>query len=141
MKQFTVLVLAFVGCTVHSASTTKSNIGPQSLCTVLSDRVRFDGKEVLIESVYQQTPHGMVLFSESCESSFTQLEWREDDYASNHVLQRKGELLRENPYRRLSVIVRGILRIAHTHECFGASCLRQKVEGLELLRVEAAELP
>jgi hypothetical protein len=129
--------LLLTACTSHSVATsTVSRSATRPLCAVLSERSTLDGKEVIIEAVFQQTPHGMMLFSEGCEDSFTHLEWQRADYASSDVVEAKDGLLKGKPYRRLSVVVRGVLRIAHRYECFGPNCLRQKIDGLELLRVE-----
>jgi len=137
-----IMVVSFNACRPHPVRTAGvADPEPQTLCAVLSQRAELDGEEVVIEAVFQQTPHGMMLFSESCNDSFTHLEWQRAEYGSDDILRTKRELLKGKPHRRLSVIVRGVLRIAHRYECFGPNCLRQKVEGVELLLVEPESAP
>ena len=138
MRRTVIFGLLFAACTLRPDATTKAPYRSSiTLCALISERDKMDGKEVVVEAVFQQTPHGMILFSERCKDSFTHLEWRRADYASEDVARVRNDLLKGNAYRRLSVVVRGVFRIARPYQCLGPNCLRQKIDGIELLRVES----
>ena len=134
------IMVVNVGCTpMHATKTSTSAPQPQRLCDVLLNRAEHESKEVVVEAVFQQTPHGMMLFSEDCKSSFTHFEWRRADNAPNDATRAKDELLREKPHRRIKAVVRGVFRVANKFECFGSNCLSYKIEVIELLSVSTIE--
>lgn len=112
-----------------------------SLCAIVGDAAKYDGKEVTLRGTYRITIHGSVLMSPDCEATFVNMRWASDYNEDKSASKVVRSLTRKNRFQPVTVVLRGNFRLAREGQCFGQDCLRYEVEGRELLCAENSNEP
>jgi hypothetical protein len=137
------IVLAFVTCftTVALGADQKCPALAKavSLCTVLADSSKFDGKEITVTGLYRMVIHGSILMSPACGKTDVNMRQAPDYKADEHVLAVVRSLTKHNQFQPVDVVIRGTFRVAAKGQCFGQNCLLYEIEDHELYCAKPAK--
>jgi hypothetical protein len=103
------------------------------LCTVLADATKYDGKEIIVRSLYRMVTHGSILVGLSCPKDNVNLRGAPNWKGDKHALAIMRSLTKKNQFQPVDIVSRGIFRVAREGQCFGQNCLRYEIEETELL--------
>jgi hypothetical protein len=107
-----------------------------ALCAVLADYPHYDGKDILLQGVYDRMD-GEVLTSSACTDKKVSLRFDPVLASTSAVAKKLDGLIAEN--RAAVVVVRGTFH-APPKACFGKGCLNYELAAHELLCVDRQKL-
>jgi hypothetical protein len=107
------------------------------LCAVLSDAVKYDGKEITVRGLYRMVIHGSILTSPACGKTYVNMRQASDYKADKHASAVMRALTKKDQFQSVEVVLRGTFRVAQQGQCFGQSCLLYEIEDHELLCAES----
>lgn len=102
-----------------------------SLCDVLSNASKYDGKDVTVRGVYYQVIHGSILTDPACAKTKVNMRLAADWKPDKQALSLLNSRSRKN--EGTEVVFRGTFRAAHAGSCFGQTCSLYEIEDHELL--------
>jgi hypothetical protein len=108
-----------------------------SLCTVLTDAAKYDGKEITVRGLYRMVLHGSVLMSPSCGKTYVNMRQASDYKANKDASAIMRSLTKKDQFQSVDVVIRGAFRVAKRGQCFGQNCLSYEIEDHELLCAQA----
>jgi hypothetical protein len=137
MKRLAIALVFFSMCcpSPTSAQQAKDTASAQamSLCAVIADAAKYDGKEIVVRGLYRTVIHGSILMDRACSKTDVNLReapgYKADKQASS-VLR---SLTKKDQFQPVDVVFRGIFRIAHEGQCFGQICAGYEIETTELI--------
>lgn len=104
-----------------------------SLCAVITDAAKYDGKEIVVRGLYRMVIHGSILMDRACSKTDVNLReapgYKADKQASS-VLR---ALTKKDQFRPVDVVFRGTFLVAHEGQCFGQGCAGYEIETTELI--------
>ena len=135
MKTNILLVLLFGACLSSLAGDDRCTPSAEaiSICTVLSDAAKYDGKEVTVRGLYRMVLHGSVLTSPACGRTYVNMRQASDYKADKHASAMMRSLTQNDRFQSVDVLIRGTFRVAQQGQCFGQSCLSYEIEDHELI--------
>jgi len=137
------IVLALVTCftrVAHGADQECPALAKAvSLCTVLADSSKFDGKEITVTGLYRMVIHGSILMSPECGKTYVNMRQAPDYKVDKQVLAVVRSLTKHDQFQPVDVVIRGTFRVAAKGQCFGQNCLLYEIEDHELQCAKAAK--
>jgi hypothetical protein len=137
MKWFGIVcVFALSYCASHALAQQTpggSSPEPMSLCGVLKDAAKYDGKEIVVHGLFRASPHGSLLIDRACPK--TDVNLRE---SPGYKTDKKAEkvirsITKKDQFQPVEVVFRGIFHVAHVGQCFGENCAGYEIETTELI--------
>jgi hypothetical protein len=106
-----------------------------SLCSVLSDATKYDGKEIVVSGLYRMVLHGSILMGSACPKNYVNLRGTPNEKEDKHALAvlRAFYKKKKNQFQTVDEVLRGTFRIAAQGQCFGQNCLSYEIEIHELI--------
>lgn len=83
-----------------------------SICTVLADSSKYDGKEITVTGLYRMVIHGSVLMSPECGKTYVNMRQAQDYKVDKHVLAVVRSLTKHDQFQPVDVVIRGTFRKA-----------------------------
>lgn len=90
------------------------------LCTVLVNAAEYSGKEVVVQGVYRQNPHGALLTSPNCSDQRTNVRFTANSNLRKGNFKKLGKV--SAGYTSADVVLSGTFRMAVQGQCFGSNC-------------------
>jgi hypothetical protein len=116
------IVLALVTCFTTVASGADQECPALakavSLCTVLADSSKYDGKEITVTGLYRMVIHGSILMSPECGNTYVNVRRAPDYRVEKHVLTVVRFLTKHDRFQPVDVVIRGTLHVAANGQCF-----------------------
>jgi hypothetical protein len=144
MKPIAKCVLLAVTCLAPLASAGEKKcseaVNAISLCLVLSDASKYDGKEIIVTGLYRMVTHGSVLMSPACSLTYVNMRRVLNEKPNKQALAVIRAVTKRDRFHPVEVVLRGNFRVAH-EGCFGQNCLLYEIEETELLCAMAPSVP
>ena len=109
-----------------------------SLCAVIADAAKYDGREVVVSGLYRMVIHGTILVDRSCSKIYVNLRQSPGYKADKEASALLRSLSRKDQFRPVDVVFRGTFRVAHDEQCFGQICASYEIETAELITARPA---
>ncbi|HTV64470.1 MAG TPA: hypothetical protein VMD98_02640 [Bryocella sp.] len=144
MKRLAIALVFFSMCcpspTPAQQAKDAASAQAMSLCAVIADAAKYDGKEIVVRGLYRMVIHGSILMDRACSKIDVNLReapgYKADKQASS-VLR---ALTKKDQFQPVDVVFRGTFRVAHEGQCFGQGCAGYEIETTELISARP-ELP
>jgi hypothetical protein len=106
---------------------------PISICKIIADPTKYDGKQLLIAGEYRWQPHGAIFYGDNCSKTEIKLDgWshQRDDGDAKAVWE---ALVKNDDMQPVHTVYRGRFAIVHGFDCTAVTCFRYKLEDPELV--------
>ncbi len=108
------------------------------ICSVIAHPAEYDGKEVIVTSLYRVIIHGAILTGKDCSSVNVSAKESDNYKANKHAATVLRHLLKKDHFAPVQIVVRGTFHVAHQGQCFGGDiCAPYQVEIAELISAQA----
>ena len=137
MRLAIAVVLLFTACFGALRSPTDDDCAASaqaiSICTVLADAAKYDGKEITVRGFYRMVLHGSIITGPGCAKVDVNLRRAAHWEGDKHAVAAIRSLTKKDQFQPVDIVSRGIFRVAHEGQCFGQNCLRYEIEETKLL--------
>jgi hypothetical protein len=107
------------------------------ICSVVANPAEYDGKQIVVESLYRTSIHGAVLMGKGCSDTIVSAKETEDYKADKQATKVLRRILKKDRSEPVEVVVRGTFHVARQGQCFGGDiCSGYQVEIAELLSAQ-----
>src|SRR5262249_2868164 len=130
------LVLFVTCCSMPTSSQQTRDTGSaqaMSLCAVIADAARYDGKEVLVKGLYRVLVHRSIAMARACSKTDANLRLAPGYKADKKASSILRSQTKKDQFQPVYVVFRGIFRVAQEGQCFGQICVHYEIEATELL--------
>ena len=143
MRVRSVLVVSILFLAMFGPMAAAQNVGNSppahalDICSLIASPAEYDGKEVIVTSLYRMIIHGAILMGKGCSDVNISAKETDDYKADKHASDVLRRLLKKDRFGPVEIVVRGTFHLAHQGQCFGGEiCSRYQVEIAELLSAQ-----
>ena len=123
MKLAIALIAPFlVACGPQTFARLSSGENQTSLCRILSAPNDYSGKTVAVKALFQSTPHGSLLFDNSCSGTFVTYTRADGFSAAPVVVETMESRQRQKSSQIFEIEIQGIFVVARAGQCLDSFC-------------------
>ena len=138
MSRFIIIVLFLLGgcASLDGANPRFDDVFGRatSICAVVGDAQKYDGRNILVSGLYRWEPHGAVFMGDSsCFEEISRLRFAVDYKEDERAKSLLDSLIGKNGTEPVEVVYRATFHIIHGISCSEVNCFHHEIEVFKLL--------